>query len=93
MVKRIVPTTINLLLLIGVILFIPPKNAYYISLFIFVAFLFWLSFFKIFLSRKDSFLVTILVVSFLIINYLVGFSLLNTILLICLFITVKVLLK
>jgi len=93
MIKRIIPAIVYFLLLAGIFVFLPPKNFYYVFLFVLVVGLFSLSFLKIFLSRKNSFLATLFIMSFLIVNYLVGFSLLNTILLICLFITIKVLLK
>jgi len=79
--KKFFILALSNLTLLGLVFFVPPDDGYIVSLFIFVfiCILFMLSSF--FLSRIDSFLIALLAFLACVINYSVGFNILNTVLL------------
>lgn len=77
----------------GIILFIPPMNIMIIGVMIIFAASLCFSVSRFFLSRIYSFLIALAVGILLIVSYLTGFNILNTILLLSFIIGVGVLLK
>jgi len=68
--------------LLGVFFFIPPQHPFIIYFFVFGSSFFSFLFANIWLSKKDSFVFGSFVLMFLFLNTLVGYSNINTILLI-----------
>lgn len=93
MTAKIATTFILSILFILLLLFVAPSNIYIISGFIFliICLIYLLS--SIFLSSKDSILISIFILGLLLSNLLSGFNILNIILLTSFIIGLKLLIK
>ncbi|PIV09686.1 hypothetical protein COS31_05665 [Candidatus Roizmanbacteria bacterium CG02_land_8_20_14_3_00_36_15] len=91
--KKLILPFILIVLLALIIFYIPPENSNIVILFIFLfSFLIYLSLSVLF-NKKIGLISAFFVGLFLSVNYLVGFEIINTILLISLFFALKILMK
>lgn len=91
---KLIPFSILLIGLIAMLLWVPPSNVIFVGAFILLVSLLCLYAVSFFSSdKRDYVLAALFGATFLTINWIAGFDVLNTILLICFIIGLKILLK
>jgi len=93
LIKPLVFALVLLIAIAGIIFFFPPKYPLLVYIVILLIGLATYLLLGSFLRRKRALIIFIIVLLFLSVNYLVGFNLLNTGLLVCLLIALNLLLK
>lgn len=93
MIKKLVFPLILGVTIAIILIYLPPKNVYFIFGFIFLLTLNTYLVISLIINKKIGFIFSLFIGLFLIINYLVGFEVLNVIILISLLIALILLLK